>query len=307
MVTVYGSTDTLSRAVRAIPWRIRMLQCCDALPLWLATAAALTVHEAGHAAAAAAEGVPLHHAAASLALLLPGAWVALEEGALAALPPQRQLRVVCAGVWHNVVLCACFWAAAAALPLVLSPLYAAGSGAAVERVPRGSPLARHLAPGDAIVGVGSCAVASGAVWGAGGDCMTDELCWAGGPGSMEPNPAGLAASANQENVTAQHAGNTMRTALAVLRASGQGVCLKARAVASNPPCQAGSAAALAAGVQVGDYVPRRWAARAWLAPPSAPAAISRLLAYAFSVSAAVALLNAAPVVHLDGDAALGLK
>ena len=49
--------------------------------------------QVGHAAAAAAEGVPLHHAAAFLALLLPGAWVALEEGALSALAPHRQLRV----------------------------------------------------------------------------------------------------------------------------------------------------------------------------------------------------------------------
>jgi hypothetical protein len=49
--------------------------------------------QAGHAAAAAAEGVPVLHAAAFLLLLLPGAWVALEEGALAALPPERLLRV----------------------------------------------------------------------------------------------------------------------------------------------------------------------------------------------------------------------
>lgn len=53
----------------------------------------MAVLQAGHAAAAAAEGVPLHHAAVFLALLLPGAWVALEEGALAALAPRRLLRV----------------------------------------------------------------------------------------------------------------------------------------------------------------------------------------------------------------------
>lgn len=55
---------------------------------------------------------------------------------------------------------------------------------------------------------------------------------------------------------------------------------------------------LVAPFQVGDYVPRRWSSRLWLAPPALPAALARLLAYAFSVSAAVALLNAAPIVLL---------
>jgi len=51
-------------------------------------------------------------------------------------------------------------------------------------------------------------------------------------------------------------------------------------------------------MQVDDYLPRRWAARARLAPPGAPAATARALSYAFSVSAAVALLNAAPILFL---------
>lgn len=45
-------------------------------------------------------------------------------------------------------------------------------------------------------------------------------------------------------------------------------------------------------------VPRRWAARLRLAPPGAPRHAARLLAYAFSVSLAVALLNAAPITRL---------
>ena len=41
-------------------------------------------------------------------------------------------QVICAGVWHNVVMCACCWAAAAALPALLAPFYATGIGAGVE-------------------------------------------------------------------------------------------------------------------------------------------------------------------------------
>ncbi len=58
-------------------------------------------------------------------------------------------------------------------------------------------------------------------------------------------------------------------------------------------------------MQVEDYLPRRWAARAWLAPPGAPAAAARALSYAFSVSAAVALLNAAPILFLARPASRG--
>jgi hypothetical protein len=42
-------------------------------------------------------------------------------------------QVVCAGVWHNCVLCAGCWAAAAALPAALAPFYSTGCGAAVRR------------------------------------------------------------------------------------------------------------------------------------------------------------------------------
>jgi hypothetical protein len=48
--------------------------------------------QAGHALAAAAEGVGVHHIAAFLVLLLPGAYVALDTETLAVLSPLRELR-----------------------------------------------------------------------------------------------------------------------------------------------------------------------------------------------------------------------
>ena len=41
-------------------------------------------------------------------------------------------QVVCAGVWHNAVLCAACWALAFCLPWLLLPLYATGRGAVVR-------------------------------------------------------------------------------------------------------------------------------------------------------------------------------
>lgn len=42
------------------------------------------------------------------------------------------LQVVCAGVWHNAVLCALCWLCALLLPLLLMPMYTTGTGAVVR-------------------------------------------------------------------------------------------------------------------------------------------------------------------------------
>lgn len=49
--------------------------------------------QAGHALAAASEGVGVQNVGAFTLLLLPGAYVALDSGALATLGPWRTLRV----------------------------------------------------------------------------------------------------------------------------------------------------------------------------------------------------------------------
>lgn len=41
-------------------------------------------------------------------------------------------QVICAGVWHNVVLCCLCWLLASALPLSLMPLYSTKIGAVVR-------------------------------------------------------------------------------------------------------------------------------------------------------------------------------
>ena len=46
--------------------------------------------------------------------------------------PGSSIQVVCAGVWHNAVLCALCWLCALLLPQLLTPLYSKGTGAAVR-------------------------------------------------------------------------------------------------------------------------------------------------------------------------------
>lgn len=45
-----------------------------------------------------------------LYILYPGAFVDISPRALAIMSPLQQLRVICAGVWHNIVLFVLAWA-----------------------------------------------------------------------------------------------------------------------------------------------------------------------------------------------------
>lgn len=66
--------------------------------------------------AAAAEGVHVRGAGLSLALLVPAAFVRLDDADLAALGRRGMLRVAAAGAWHNLVLCLGCWGALCVLP-----------------------------------------------------------------------------------------------------------------------------------------------------------------------------------------------
>ena len=68
---------------------VLLLHCCCTVEglNWLAAM------QAGHALAAASEGIGVQNVGAFTLLLLPGAYVALDSGALATLGPWRTLRV----------------------------------------------------------------------------------------------------------------------------------------------------------------------------------------------------------------------
>ncbi|KAK9817848.1 hypothetical protein WJX72_003051 [[Myrmecia] bisecta] len=152
-----GSVIGLAVPGLTVPWS-------HGIFLWVATAVSVAVHEAGHAIAAASEGIGVQQVGAFMLLLLPGAYVALDTNTLAVLAAWRTLRVVCAGVWHNAVLCVLCWLLALMLPWLLLPLYSTGQGAVVRFAHPGSPLAQHLAPGDVITAVNQCPIKGSADW-----------------------------------------------------------------------------------------------------------------------------------------------
>jgi S2P endopeptidase len=67
-------------------------------------------------------------------LIVPLVCVHLNTQQYASLPPQRQLRITCAGVWHNFVLAIAAMFLLTLLPVLLYPLFDIGTGVTVRSI-----------------------------------------------------------------------------------------------------------------------------------------------------------------------------
>ena len=121
-------------------------------------------HEAGHAFAASLEQVRVNGFGIFVMFLYPGAFVDLHSDHLAVISPKRQLRIYCAGVWHNVILVLFSILLLWALPLLLAPLYTTGVGAYVTSVEGDSVLSDKLKAGEIITKMNGCPVHSTPDW-----------------------------------------------------------------------------------------------------------------------------------------------
>ena len=117
------------------------------------------MHELGHALAAVSQEAKLSAMGIFLALAIPGAYVRLTG--IENLPIGAQLRVYCAGVWHNVMTAVLAIVVVLSLPSLMAMMYARNVGALVVDVPRISPLHGHVRPGDIIIGMGGENVVNG--------------------------------------------------------------------------------------------------------------------------------------------------
>ncbi|KAK2550231.1 Membrane-bound transcription factor site-2 protease [Acropora cervicornis] len=115
-------------------------------------------HEFGHAISAVREQVRVNGFGMFLMLIYPGAFVDLYTEHLTVISPLRQLRIFCAGVWHNAVLVLVGLLLLWSLPLLLVPFYVTGQGA-VE-----SPLYGSIEPGDTILSLYGCQVYNKQDW-----------------------------------------------------------------------------------------------------------------------------------------------
>uniref|UniRef100_A0A3Q3LTK9 Membrane-bound transcription factor site-2 protease n=1 Tax=Mastacembelus armatus TaxID=205130 RepID=A0A3Q3LTK9_9TELE len=124
------------------------------------------IHELGHAVAALREQVRVNGFGMFVFVMYPGAFVDLFTTHLNLISPTQQLRIFCAGVWHNFVLCVCALAFLFLLPVVLFPMYSTGAGALVTEVVQGSAAdgPRGLSVGDIVTGLEDCPVRAVEDW-----------------------------------------------------------------------------------------------------------------------------------------------
>lgn len=140
-----------------LPWS-------DVVYYFLALVVCGIFHEAGHALAATVEQVRVNGFGVFLLFLYPGAFVDLHSDHLNVISAKRQLKIYCAGVWHNVILVLLALGVSWALPYLLAPFYTTGLGAVVTSIPRESVLAGKLEPGTLITKLYGCPVYSPTEW-----------------------------------------------------------------------------------------------------------------------------------------------
>ncbi|CAH9089532.1 unnamed protein product [Cuscuta epithymum] len=121
--------------------------------LCISTIISVSVHELGHALAAASEGIQMEYIAVFLAVIFPGALVAFNHETLQAIPKSAALRIYCAGIWHNAGLCVFCAISLFILPVILFPVYIHGEGLMVLHVASKSPLSRYLSSYDVIYSI----------------------------------------------------------------------------------------------------------------------------------------------------------
>ncbi|XP_078415688.1 membrane-bound transcription factor site-2 protease [Cetorhinus maximus] len=124
------------------------------------------IHEIGHGVAAVREQVRFNGFGVFIFVVYPGAFVDLYTNHLQLISPIQQLRVFCAGVWHNFILALMALLALYSLPIFLFPLYYTGIGALVTEVTENSPASgpRGLSMGDLVKYVENCSVYSVEDW-----------------------------------------------------------------------------------------------------------------------------------------------
>lgn len=124
------------------------------------------VHEAGHALAAVRENVNLECVGINIIFILPIAYVILGTEKLFSLKNNKILKILCAGVWHNIVLSLVAYSLYLLLPYLFSFVYHVNQGVTVTQVSKFSPLLgpRGLKVGDAITKINDCEVYNEESW-----------------------------------------------------------------------------------------------------------------------------------------------
>ena len=78
-----------------------------------------------------------------IVILIPAAFVQLPTEVFEGLSPRNQLKVVCAGVWHNLVLVLVSASLILSAPVILFPFYSSTDGIVIARMGNVSVIQRY--------------------------------------------------------------------------------------------------------------------------------------------------------------------
>ncbi|XP_053687402.1 membrane-bound transcription factor site-2 protease [Sabethes cyaneus] len=124
------------------------------------------VHELGHGLAAVLEDVPIKGFGFHVMFIVPLAYTQLDSDQLNAVKMWNRLKVLCAGIWHNLLLAGFTYLLFVATPVMLSGLYRVNESVMVTDISNNSPLlgSKGLEEGDIITSINSCEVRSESLW-----------------------------------------------------------------------------------------------------------------------------------------------
>ncbi|XP_058463270.1 membrane-bound transcription factor site-2 protease [Malaya genurostris] len=132
------------------------------------------IHELGHGLAAVLEDVPIKGFGLHVMLILPMAYTQLDPDQLNALKMWKRLKVLSAGIWHNLLLASISYLLFITTPVMLSTIYKVNESVLVTDIKNNSPLlgTKGLEKGDIITSINDCDIHNDISW---YSCLLDSL------------------------------------------------------------------------------------------------------------------------------------
>ena len=115
--------------------------------LFFALAVSVTAHELAHGLAAEAEEIPVRSSGVLLFILIPGAFVELDEERMKKQDVVKRLKIFSAGSMANLIVAVLFLILLINFELLILPLYAAPAGVLITDVVNGTPASKVFTPG----------------------------------------------------------------------------------------------------------------------------------------------------------------
>ncbi|XP_058808850.1 membrane-bound transcription factor site-2 protease isoform X1 [Phymastichus coffea] len=123
-------------------------------------------HELGHAMAAVREDVRFFGIGVIICIIIPVAFVHISDEQLNFLPTKNRLRILCAGIWHNIILSAFALLLIGVIKFCFSPFFILNTGVFIKDILPNSPLlaASGLTRGDVVHQINDCYVKNSSNW-----------------------------------------------------------------------------------------------------------------------------------------------